>query len=210
MATTAKVDEIVDLLRQGISSNEIAQRLNVTPPVVWGVKSHWRLGRYGDTELEGAEMELTRTIQIIHALADGLNPQTGEAFHDDSPYQHPETIRALFTALSTLDAYRDMASRHARNWDHPSSPAEHEEIELTPQQEEIYERLRQWRSKKAHDEGFASFMILHNSQMKQMVALPVTCTADLLTIKGFGEKRTKKYGDEILAVVNRATDQSEN
>lgn len=209
MATCAKVDEIVDLLRQGVSSNEIAQRLNITPPVVWGVKSHWRLSRYGNTKLEESDVELTKTIQIIHALADGINPQTGEVFPDNSPYQHPETIRALFAALSALDAYRDKPSRPARNRDQSSRPIEDEEIKLTPQQDAIYERLKQWRNKKAHEEGLASFMILRNSQMKRMVALPVTCTADLLTITGFGEKRMQKYGVEILAVVTQTIGQDE-
>ena len=200
MATSAKVDEIIYLLRKDVPSNEIAKRLNISPPVVWGVKSHWRLGRYGDTTLEDSNMELTKTIQIIHALADGINPQTGEVFPDNSPYQHPETIRALFTALSTLDAHREKPIRPVSN---------EEEIELTPQQKITSEQLKQWRSKKAHEEGFASFMILHNSQMKRMVALPVTCTADLLTIKGFGEKRTQKYGEEILAIVTQAIDHNE-
>lgn len=209
MATSAKVDEIVDLLRQGIPSNEIAQRLNITPPVVWGVKSHWRLGRYGDTNLEDSDMELTKTIQIIHALADGMNPQTGEVFPDNSPYQHPETIRALFAALSTLDAHRDKPSRPTRNKNNSSPSIEDEKIELTPQQEAIYEQLKQWRSRKAHEEGFASYMLMHNSQMKRMVALPITSTDDLLTIKGFGEKRTQKYGAEILAVVTQAIGQNE-
>lgn len=154
-------------------------------------------------------MELTKTIQIIHALADGINPQTGEVFPDNSPYKHPETIRALFAALSTLDAHRDKPIRPARNKDKSSSSIEDEEIELTPQQEAIYEQLKLWRSKKAHEEGFASYMIMHNSQMKRMAALPITSTDDLLTIKGFGEKRTQKYGAEILAVVAQAIGQDE-
>lgn len=209
MTTSAKVNEIVDLLRQGILSNEIAQRLNITPPVVWGVKSHWRLGRYGDTTLKDSDMELSKTIQIIHALADGINPQTGEVFPDNSPYQHPETIRALFTALSTLDAHRNKPSRPTRNTDQSTPSIKDKEIELTPQQEIIYEQLKEWRSKKAHEEGLASYMILHNSQMKQIVAMPITCTDDLLTIKSFGEKRTQKYGAEILVVVTQAIGQDE-
>ena len=42
-------DKIVSLLRVGThSANEIAALVNVTPQVVWGIKSHFSLGKYGD------------------------------------------------------------------------------------------------------------------------------------------------------------------
>lgn len=144
-------------------------------------------------------MELTKVIQIITALADGVNPQTGEVFLDNSPYEHPETIRALFTAISMLNAHQG----NTRSEDNGN--IEDEEIELTPQQEAIYEQLRQWRSKKAHEEKIPSFMILHNSHLKGLiVALPISSIDDLLTIKGFGGKRTLKYGEEILKIVTES------
>jgi superfamily II DNA helicase RecQ len=133
-----------------------------------------------------------------------------KVFPDNSPYQHPETIRALFAALRVLDAYRDKPSRPSRKSDQSLSTIEHEEFELTPQQEDIYLQLKLWRSKKAQEEGIPSYVIAHNSVMKRMVVLPVTCTADLLTIKGFGEKRTRKYGEEILAVFDHTIAQDEN
>jgi LmbE family N-acetylglucosaminyl deacetylase len=49
-------------------------------------------------------MEKTDALKIIQQLADGLDPQTGKAFGADSPYQHPDTVRALFVALRALDA----------------------------------------------------------------------------------------------------------
>ncbi len=49
-------------------------------------------------------MEKADALKIIQQLADGLDPQTGKAFGADSPYQHPDTVRALFVALRALDA----------------------------------------------------------------------------------------------------------
>ena len=133
----------------------------------------------------------------------------GEVFPDSGPYQHPETILA-FADLNALDAYRDKPSRPARKSDQSSRSIEYEEFELTPQQEAMYLQLKQWRSKKAQEEGIPVYVISHNSVMKRMVILPVTCTADLLTIKGFGEKRTLKYGEEILAVFSQTIGQDDN
>ena len=49
-------------------------------------------------------MEKAAALKIIQQLADGIDPQTGQAFGADSPYQHPDTVRALFVALRALDA----------------------------------------------------------------------------------------------------------
>jgi hypothetical protein len=49
-------------------------------------------------------MEKAAALKIIQQLADGTDPHTGKAFGDDSPYQHPDTVRALFVALRALDA----------------------------------------------------------------------------------------------------------
>jgi hypothetical protein len=43
-----------------------------------------------------------RSLQVLQALADGVDPVSGEVFPSDSPYQQPEVIRALFYALNEL------------------------------------------------------------------------------------------------------------
>ncbi|HWA11608.1 MAG TPA: hypothetical protein VHA15_00800 [Burkholderiales bacterium] len=48
-------------------------------------------------------MEMEKTIAVLKALADGVNPGTGEAFTAGSAYQHPDTVRALFCAIRALE-----------------------------------------------------------------------------------------------------------
>jgi hypothetical protein len=48
-------------------------------------------------------MENSQAIRIVQALANGINPITGEAFPDASPYNDPAVIRALFQCLRALD-----------------------------------------------------------------------------------------------------------
>lgn len=48
-------------------------------------------------------MEMQRTLAILKSLADGIDPGTGEPFMPGSAYQHPDTVRALFTAIRTLE-----------------------------------------------------------------------------------------------------------
>jgi len=48
-------------------------------------------------------MEKEAALKIIQQLANGTDPHTGEIFRTDSPYQHPDTVRALFAAARALE-----------------------------------------------------------------------------------------------------------
>jgi hypothetical protein len=49
-------------------------------------------------------METEKTLQILKTLADGIDPATGEQFAAGTAYQHPDTVRALFSAIRMLEA----------------------------------------------------------------------------------------------------------
>lgn len=55
-------------------------------------------------------MEQEHTLRILNALASGIHPATGEKFAADSPYQHPDTVRALFEALRAVEGGRAPAA----------------------------------------------------------------------------------------------------
>ena len=47
-------------------------------------------------------MEIEKAKEIVRLLANGTDPNTGEVFGEDSPYNHPIVIRALFTVLDHI------------------------------------------------------------------------------------------------------------
>jgi len=47
-------------------------------------------------------MDLSTALTNVEALANGVNPNTGELFQSDSPYNQPEVIRSLFTILAAV------------------------------------------------------------------------------------------------------------
>lgn len=49
-------------------------------------------------------MEKEQTLKVLNALANGVHPATGERFAADSPYQHPDTVRALFEAMHAVES----------------------------------------------------------------------------------------------------------
>jgi hypothetical protein len=48
-------------------------------------------------------MEIQEALKIIKALADGVNPETGEVLAGDLVYRDPQNIRALHRAVGALE-----------------------------------------------------------------------------------------------------------
>jgi len=49
-------------------------------------------------------MELTKAIETLEVLADGIDPLTGEVLQAEAPYNDPIVIRSLFTVLESIKA----------------------------------------------------------------------------------------------------------
>jgi hypothetical protein len=116
MASESITQEIVSLLRAGVTSSDIAQRLNISPPVVWGVKSHWRLGKYGDEATGEFPMEnpsSTDAIALLSALAEGIDPFTGEVLPGDHLLQQPQVVRSLFHSINALKQQSSKAKKNS-------------------------------------------------------------------------------------------------
>ena len=78
-------------------------------------------------------MDDNKALSIVSALANGVNPQTGEMFEVDSPYQAADVIRALYVAVRALEMSnrsknRGIRSRMPGNAGKPW--AEQEDLEL--------------------------------------------------------------------------------
>ena len=58
-------------------------------------------------------MERDKALGILKALADGIDPATGEQFPAGSPYQYPDTVRALYQAVHALEGPAQPRERRA-------------------------------------------------------------------------------------------------
>lgn len=80
-------------------------------------------------------MDIKRAKEIIRILADGIDPITGELFPEDSVYNSPEVIRALFTILEAL---RNPSARSsAQNAGNPWTDTEEDQL-----RNEFYSNMR--------------------------------------------------------------------
>lgn len=76
------------------------------------------------------------------------------------------------------------------------------EVELTEREQVIFQKLKKWRAEKASELGFKNFMICHNSELMAVAVRGPKSKTELRQIKGFGNFKAEKYGDDILSVLN--------
>lgn len=66
--------------------------------------------------------------------------------------------------------------------------------------EDLRERLMKWRTERFKADNVPAYTIMHQSTLLEIAMLAPKTKAELLSIKGFGEAKFKKYGEEILAI----------
>lgn len=72
-------------------------------------------------------MEAIKALEILRPIAEGIDPHTGEMFPMGSPYQHPDTVRALYAAIKALEGRQASERRRSNlpeNAGQPWSPTE--------------------------------------------------------------------------------------
>lgn len=48
-------------------------------------------------------MDQAKALSVIRSLANGVDPESGEVFPAESPYQRAQVVRALYVAASALE-----------------------------------------------------------------------------------------------------------
>ena len=76
------------------------------------------------------------------------------------------------------------------------------EQNLSSQQKVIYSALKEWRSEVAHENNRPSYTICHNSELLNIIFQNPKTMSDFRKIKGFGDIKIEKYGNDILNILN--------
>lgn len=74
--------------------------------------------------------------------------------------------------------------------------------DLNPEELELANQLKKWRLKQAEIESLPAFMILSNADIYNVARARPQSVEDLIELKGFGEKKISRYGDDIIALLN--------
>jgi superfamily II DNA helicase RecQ len=76
------------------------------------------------------------------------------------------------------------------------------EADLTETEKHILAALKLWRKDKAAEINLPDFMVCQNATLFNVVKSRPQSLVDLASIKGLGDQKIAKYGDDIIAILN--------
>ncbi|MGB7605932.1 MAG: NERD domain-containing protein [Lutisporaceae bacterium] len=65
----------------------------------------------------------------------------------------------------------------------------------------VYKALKEYRLNTSRKENIKPYLVYNNDEMESIICVNPKTKADLLTCKGFGEKKFEKYGNSILEIL---------
>jgi superfamily II DNA helicase RecQ len=106
-------------------------------------------------------------------------------------YEFDAALREASEALANLTADIE-----------PEAPVKKQAgVDVIPYDEALFERLKQWRLGRAKADNVSAFIIAHNTLLEELARRKPQTAQALLGVKGFGQSKLDKYGDEILQIL---------
>lgn len=69
----------------------------------------------------------------------------------------------------------------------------------------LFNQLREWRARRAHDEGVPPYLLFTNRQLTELVVKRPESPTALGLVPGIGPAKVERYGAEILAMLRNQT-----
>lgn len=73
---------------------------------------------------------------------------------------------------------------------------------LDSSDEELFDHLKQWRLRTSKRMKVAAFVVLSNKSLAALASAKPRTEDELMDIPGFGPRKSKQYGSELLAIIN--------
>lgn len=77
-----------------------------------------------------------------------------------------------------------------------------DENELNENEKSLLNILKQWRQDKSVELNLPNYLICHHTELITIAKVKPQTLEDLAKIKGFGEQKLMRYGQELLEVLN--------
>ncbi len=144
----------------------------------------------GNLPVETDNRELRRKVKnAIEDLQNEIAVKLAGIRACENGFSPAGYLRAVATAA--MDVMAGKPSKRRTSQDYTAKGIEHPEL---------FQDLKNWRTRKAREEGVAPFHIVHQRVLIQIADFLPNNTADLGAIKGIGKKTIAKYGQELISL----------
>ncbi len=102
---------------------------------------------------------------------------------------------------SILVFYEDYNGTHSKTKENEKQPPI-TEADLTENEMNILSALKIWQKDKAAEINLPEFMVFHKATLLSIAKEKPQTLLDLSKIKGLGDQKIAKYGDDVIAILN--------
>ncbi|MBK0421598.1 DNA helicase RecQ [Leucobacter sp. CSA2] len=179
----------IDVLR-GTTSDRVTQ-MRLDELTTWGIGAKWSVAQW-------------RGI-VRHLLATGMLEARGE-WGVLAPTEAAKPVlrgaeevwmREEVLARGAGGGGRARGSRSGSGQAKQSAAA----ADLSPEQGEVFERLREWRAGEARRQGVPGYVVFGDATLAALAAHAPGTDEELLAISGIGQVKLERYGAAVLAVL---------
>ena len=132
-----------------------------------------------------------QTLSITEASGEVLRGQRAVTLRQDAPSPKAARLRGGAAGRAATAAAGGPAGA-------PKLAA----VDLSPEQEAVFERLRAWRGATAKEQGVPAYVVFHDATLRAVAVTGPTTLGELAAINGVGESKLAKYGEGILGVLH--------
>lgn len=177
----------IDVLRGVVSERSTQMRLDELS--TWGIGTEWTV-----TQWRGV---------VRHLIATGHLESRGEwGVLWPSELAKP-VLRGEEQVLMREEVMTRQASSKSRSGGGSKRSAA--AADLTPEQAEMFERLRTWRAGVAREQGVPGYVVFGDATLAALAAHQPSDDVGLLAISGIGEVKLERYGQAVLEVLSGET-----
>jgi ATP-dependent DNA helicase RecQ len=126
-----------------------------------------------------------QTLSITEASGEVLRGQRAVTLRQDAPSPKAARLRGTAGTAGGAGGTPKVAA-----------------VELTPEQEAVFEQLRAWRGATAKEQGVPAYVVFHDATLRAIAVTAPATLGELAAINGVGETKLAKYGEGILGVLH--------
>jgi ATP-dependent DNA helicase RecQ len=170
----------IDVLR-GVTSERV-QQLGLDELSTWGI---------------GADLSVAQWRGVVrHLLATGVLESQGEW----GVLAPTEAAKPVLRGEAQVLMREEVVARAggARSSAAKRSAAS----DLTEDQQQIFERLREWRLGEAREQGVPPYVVFGDATLRALAVHSPGSADGLLEISGIGQAKLERYGEAVLAVLS--------
>jgi ATP-dependent DNA helicase RecQ len=170
--------------------------------LLWQKKDAGLLGFFANQILDSAERERAwERYHVIRAFVESKqcrHRQVCTHFGETPKWESCDSCDVCGTLPEWMDARPAQPLRRTKSISSAAS-----DPELSQEENELREYLREWRRAMAKERGVAAFVILHDTALEEICRRKPASRQELLGITGIGERKAESFGQELLDALAR-------